>query len=83
VGTLAEMGAGVDMVSSEMVGAVWCGRNPLLPPRLQLQNKILPSRSRNADTRGILIIPQNPFFGHIKMNKHFVGTIISSLIRCE
>jgi len=31
--------------------------------------EILPSRSRRADTRGILIIPQKSFFGYIKIDK--------------
>ena len=37
VGALVEMGAGVDMVSSKMVGAVWCGR-PLVAALLQLRD---------------------------------------------
>jgi hypothetical protein len=36
VGALVEMGAGVDMVSSKMVGAVGCG-HPLFAATLQLR----------------------------------------------
>ena len=56
---------------------------PFSPRRLQLQNKIVPSRSRQADTRGPSIIPQNSFFGYAEMGKRFVGIIFSMMIRCE
>jgi hypothetical protein len=32
----------------------------------------MPSRSRQADTRGSLIIPQNLLFGYGGLNKRFV-----------
>jgi hypothetical protein len=61
-GALVGTGAGVDMVSSDRVGAVWCGRP--LSCRDVYSFKIMPSRSRKADTRGTLIIPQNSFFAY-------------------
>jgi len=54
---------------------------PFLPRFDSFEN--MPSRSRNADTRGTLIIPQNSFFGYAEMNKRFVGIIFGWLIRCE
>ncbi|HET8563632.1 MAG TPA: hypothetical protein VFM35_07160 [Candidatus Binatia bacterium] len=60
------------MVSSKMVGAVWCGRPPLC--RDVYSFKILPSRSRAADTRGTSIIPQNWFFAYGVLRKSFICT---------
>jgi hypothetical protein len=43
----------------------------------------MPSRSRSADTRGSLIIPQNRLFGHTEFSKHYVGIILSTPNRYE
>jgi len=63
------------MVSSDTVGAVWCGR-PLIC-RDFYSFKIMPSRSRNADTRGTLIIPQKSFFAYNNFSR------ILSLLFCS
>jgi hypothetical protein len=74
MGAFVEMGAGVDMVSSEMVGAVWCGR-PLVAALLQLDKicrRVHAKRIRAAFAT-FVIIPQNRFFGYGEKNKRFVG----------
>jgi hypothetical protein len=43
----------------------------------------MPSRSRSADTRGTLIIPQNSLFGYADISKYFVGIIFQGLVRCN
>jgi hypothetical protein len=54
-----EAGAGVDMVSSDTVGAVCCGR-PLVAAADSFN--IFSVAFHYADTRGVLIIPQNRKF---------------------
>jgi hypothetical protein len=38
----------------------------------------MPSRSRKADTRGSLIIPQNPFFGYADMSGSLGNSVIDT-----
>jgi hypothetical protein len=75
----AKAGAGVDMVSSKMVGAVRCG-HPLVAALIQLQDfcrRVHAGRIRAVFTT-FMIIPQNQDFGYVEMSKSFVGGMFSN-----